>query len=117
MKTRSNSGSKFCWHNLASPQSSFPENKVQRVSALRGFWDLKKTALREIRVNRTVGDPLLTSKSPTCAYKNCGSGIRGSENRISGGPLVPEFAIVQNVLTYINMFIPVQFKELQAYLE
>ena len=28
-----------------------------------------------------------------------------------------EFAIVQNVLTYINKFFPVQFKELQASLE
>ena len=42
--------------------------RIQRVPALRGFWDLKKTALRKIRVSGTVGDPLLTRKSPTCAY-------------------------------------------------
>ena len=37
---------------------------IQRVPALRGFWDLKKTVLREICVIRTVGDPLLTRNPP-----------------------------------------------------
>ena len=41
---------------------------IQRVPTLRGLWDLKKNALREIRVSGTVGGPLLTRKSPTCAY-------------------------------------------------
>ena len=41
---------------------------LQGVPDLRGFWDLKKTALREILVSGTVGDPLLTQKSPSCAY-------------------------------------------------
>ena len=36
--------------------------RYKRVTVLRGFWDLKKTALREIRVNGTVGGPLLTQK-------------------------------------------------------
>ena len=41
---------------------------IQRVPAIRRFWDLKKTALREIHVSLTVGGPLLTQKSPTCTY-------------------------------------------------
>jgi hypothetical protein len=35
-------------------------NYVQRVPALRAFWDLEKTVLHEIRVSGTVGSPLLT---------------------------------------------------------
>ena len=35
---------------------------------IRGFWDLKKPELHEIRVSGTVGGPLLTRKSPTCTY-------------------------------------------------
>ena len=60
---------------------------LQRVPALRGFWDLEKTALRKIHVSGTVGGPLLMQKSPTCAYisQNRGSVIRGSENHVSGG--------------------------------
>ena len=54
----------FIWKFL----NSLGEKLIQRIPALRGFWDLKKTALREIRVSRTVGDPLLTQKSPTCTY-------------------------------------------------
>ena len=41
---------------------------VQRVPALRGFWDLKKTVLCKIHISGTVEDPLLTRKSPTCTY-------------------------------------------------
>ena len=41
---------------------------VQRVSTLHGFWDLKKTALREICVSGTIGSPLLMLKSPACTY-------------------------------------------------
>ena len=37
---------------------------VQRVPALRGFWDFKKTALRKIRASGTVGGPLLTEDGP-----------------------------------------------------
>jgi hypothetical protein len=55
---------------------------IQRDPALRGFWDLKKTALCEFRVSGTVWSPLLIRKSPSS-----GSGICGSENRVSGGPL------------------------------
>ena len=43
-------------------------NYIQRVPALRAFWDLEKTVLHEIRVSGTVGGPLLTRKSPTCTY-------------------------------------------------
>ena len=42
--------------------------EIQRVPTLSGFWALKKTALRKICVIGNVGDPLLTQKSPTCAY-------------------------------------------------
>ena len=35
----------------------FPQ--TQRVPALSGFWDFKKTALRQIRISGTVGGPLL----------------------------------------------------------
>ena len=41
---------------------------LQRVPALRAFWDLEKTVLHEIRVSGTVVNPLLTRKSPTCTY-------------------------------------------------
>ena len=52
--------------------------KVQRFPALCGFWDLKKTMLRKIRISGTVEGPLLMRKSPTSAHidQNCGS--RGS---------------------------------------
>ena len=55
---------------------------VQRVPTLHGFWDFSSS---KICVSG------LTQKSPTCAYvlaKNHGSGIRGSENRVLGGPPV-----------------------------
>ena len=42
--------------------------QVQRVPALRAFWDLEKTVLHEIRVSGTVVSPLLMQKSPTCTY-------------------------------------------------
>ena len=41
---------------------------IQRVPALRGFWDLKKIKLCKIHVSGTVGSLLLTRKSPTCTY-------------------------------------------------
>ena len=40
-------------------------SSVQRVPALRAFWDLEKTKLHESRVSGTEGGPLLTQKSPT----------------------------------------------------
>ena len=43
---------------------SISTSTIQRVPALCGFWDLKKTALQEIHFSGTVG----------------GSEIRGSEN-------------------------------------
>ena len=48
----------------------------------------KKNALLEIHVSGTVGDTLLTQKSPTCVAKNHGSGIHGRSNLVSGGPPV-----------------------------
>ena len=36
--------------------------------AYADFWDFKKPTLPEICVSGTVGGPLLTLKSPTCAY-------------------------------------------------
>ena len=41
---------------------------IQRVPALRAFWDLEKTVLHGIRVSGTVGGPLLTRKSQYCRY-------------------------------------------------
>ena len=46
----------------------FFKNTIQRVPALRAFWDLEKTVLHEIRVSGTVVNPLITQKSPTCTY-------------------------------------------------
>ena len=46
------------------PISEFLVGPVQRVPALRAFWDLEKTVLHEILVSGTVGGPLLTQKSP-----------------------------------------------------
>ena len=43
-------------------------SQIQRVPALRAFWDLEKTVLHEIRVSGTVVNPLLMRKSPTCTY-------------------------------------------------
>ena len=41
---------------------------IQRVPALRAFWDLENTVLHEICVSGTVVGPLLTQKSPTFKY-------------------------------------------------
>ena len=41
---------------------------IQRVPALRRFWDLKKTSLHEIYISGSVIDHLIKLKSPTCAY-------------------------------------------------
>ena len=53
------------------------EFQVKRVPAVRGFWDFEKTALRKNRFSGTVGGPLLTLKSPTCAYIGQNRGSRG----------------------------------------
>ena len=67
---------------------------VQRVPALCPFWDLEKTVLHEIRDSGTVVGPLLTRKSPQLHVqaKNCGSGNRVSDFRVSGGPPVYFFS-------------------------
>ena len=49
-------------------QKNRTSNRIQRVPALRAFWDLEKTVLHEIRASGTVVSPLLTQKSPTCVY-------------------------------------------------
>ena len=46
----------------------YQSTALQRVPALRAFWDLEKTVLHEIRVSGTVVGPLLLRKSPTCTY-------------------------------------------------
>ena len=61
----------FCWF------ADWDVRAVQRVPALRGFWDFKKTTLCEIRISGTVGGPLLMWKSPTCAYIGQNRGSRG----------------------------------------
>ena len=65
-------------------------NYIQRVPALRAFWDLEKTVLHEIRVSGTVLWSPINANSPTYAYiaKNRGSGNRVSDFRVSGGPPV-----------------------------
>ena len=50
--------------------------KIQRVPALRAFWDLEKTVLNEIRVSGTVLWSPTSAKSPTYRYI--------SQNRVSG---------------------------------
>ena len=51
------------------------QNKyIQRVPALRGFWDLEKTVLHEIRVSGTVLWSPTNANSPTYTYisqKSC----------------------------------------------
>ena len=37
---------------------------LQRVPALREFWDFEKTVLHEMRVSGTVVSPLLTQNTP-----------------------------------------------------
>ena len=47
---------------------------LQRVPALRGFWDLEKTVLHEIRVSGTVLWSPTNANSPTYTYisqKSC----------------------------------------------
>ena len=41
---------------------------IQRVPALRAFWDLEKTVLHEIRVSGTVLWSPTNAKIPTCTY-------------------------------------------------
>ena len=41
---------------------------LQRVPALRAFWDLEKTVLHEIRVSGTVLWSLTNANSPTYTY-------------------------------------------------
>ena len=44
---------------------------IQRVPILCRFWDLKKPCYAKFALSSgTVGGPLLTLKSPTCAYKS-----------------------------------------------
>ena len=42
--------------------------KVQRVPALRTFWDLEKTVLHEILVSGTVLQSPTSANSPTYTY-------------------------------------------------
>ena len=58
---------KFCPEHLGQNFSNIFVHilGIQRVPALRGFWDFEKTALGEIRVSGTVGGPLITRRSPT----------------------------------------------------
>ena len=44
------------------------KNWLQRVPALRGFWDLEKTVLHEICVSGTVLWSPTNANSPTCTY-------------------------------------------------
>ena len=63
---------------------------LQRVPALRVFWDLEKTVLHETRVSWTVLWSPTNANSPTYTYisqKMC-CGNRVSYFRVSGGPPV-----------------------------
>ena len=64
------SDSQLCYVNHLTSQIvlGFDMIPLQRVPALRAFWDLEKTVLHEIHVSGTVVNPLLTQKSPTCTY-------------------------------------------------
>ena len=55
--------------------------ELQRVPALRVFWDLEKTVLHETRVSGTVLWSPTSANSPTYTYisQNCGSGNRVSD--------------------------------------
>ena len=53
---------------LPELQDGHWHSSIQRVPTLRGFWDLKKTALHKIFVSGTVGGFPLTQRLPTCAY-------------------------------------------------
>ena len=65
------------------------EPELQRVAALRGFWDFEKTTLSKIRMSGIVGGPLLTQKNPTYAYigQTAEVGECISDLCINGGPL------------------------------
>ena len=56
----------FSWYYPAKPKKE--RKRIKKLYSLRGFWDLKKTELREICVSGTVRGPLLKRKSPTCTY-------------------------------------------------
>ena len=56
------------------------ETSIQRVPALRGFWDLEKTVLHEIHVSRTVLWSPTNANSPTYTFV---SQKRGSGNGVS----------------------------------
>ena len=56
----------FQIYQLTGPANSASKvnfNGIQRVPALRAFWE--KTMLHEIHASGTVGGPLLPQKSPT----------------------------------------------------
>ena len=55
---------------------------IQRVPALRGFWDFRKTALRKIHFSGTVLIIQLMWKSPTNAY--IGQNLRKWNPRYEG---------------------------------
>ena len=57
---------------------------VQRVPALRGFWDLKKPRYVKFALVEVYGVPC-RGENPPLAH--CGSAICGSENCVSGDPL------------------------------
>ena len=68
--------------------------RVQRVPALRVFWDLEKTVLHETRVSRTVLWSPTNANSPTYTYisQKRISGNRVSDFCVSGGPPVDRFS-------------------------
>ena len=77
------------------------EFQVQRVPALRVFWDLEKTVLHETRVSGTV----LWSPLARKLAKNCGSGNRVSDFRISGGPPVVSAETILSLLIIFTAFV------------
>ena len=54
------------WATIAS--INFSKKRVQRVPALRFFWDLEKTVLHETRVIGTVLWSPTNANSPTYTY-------------------------------------------------
>ena len=56
----------FSQHTMA--KFIFFVHEIQRIPDLHEFLGIEKTVLRKIRISGTIGGPLLTQKSPTCAY-------------------------------------------------
>ena len=85
---------------------------IQRVPALRVFWDLEKTVLHEPRVSGTVLWSPTNAYSPTYTYisQKRVSGNRVSDFRVSGGPPVHS-----SVLITLSAFLVLLYAVIRSY--